>query len=239
MNITEEMVGTLRKGTSYSVPPREIVVDPSKNPRIDYGSGEEWEAFKEAIRDYGVQQNIKVSYNEETKKFELVHGFRRMRAVNEILDELQEGESIETLKFVNVDIVEDNQEDALIGHFILNSGKALNDVEMGEALNHLKVLTHESNISELARRVGLSYQKVNNLLTFAAGASAQIKKSVLSGETAFTSGVAMVKKTKGNIKDQNRMLKEAREAVNSDGKVKIKSTSIQGLVVGRDRKSVV
>lgn len=216
--MNKEMLAGVERGIKYAINPIDIIADKDLNPRLDYGSPEDWESFKNSIKDYGVQQNIKVYYDEPTKTYHLVHGFRRMEAVKQIL---ADDPTLEILQLVNVDIVEKNDENALIGHFILNSGKPLNDVEMGDALLKFKKLTHENNIAEIARRIGLPYAKVNTLLGFAEKAGVKVKKAVISGEMSFSDAKTLVKKNKG-IKDQAIVMEAAKQQALESGSKKIK-----------------
>jgi hypothetical protein len=218
MKVTNEMLKNVKKGQSYSIAPSEILVDRELNPRSEYGEGDDWTSFKESIKDRGIEQNLKAYFDADKKEFHLVHGFRRMKAVQELI---AEGHDIPLVPF---DIVENNKEDAIIGHFVLNSGKPLTDAEMAEGLKRLKTHSGEENVAELARKVGIPYQKAHNLLNFAVSAGAQLKKAVASGEISFS--VANKIAHAGNITEQNRLLKEGKEKSSTAGKSKVRTQHI-------------
>lgn len=215
----------IKKTVGYQIDPTLIMIDDELNPRIDYGDGDDWDSFKESIRDYGLQQNIKVYYNEDDGKFHLVHGFRRMKAIMELLAE-DTDQIKEKLELIGVDIVENNKEEAIISHFTLNSGKPLTDAEMAEGVLRLKKFGGITKVAELARKVGLPYQKVNMLLTFAEMASSQVKKAVNTGEMAFTTAVNGIINKSGSITEQNTLLKEAKTRAKESGKTKVRISSI-------------
>lgn len=241
MKITKEMLAMadIKKGQSYSINPAEIVVDKELNPRLDYGDkdssgneSDEWISFKNSIKDNGIQQHLKVYFDEGTKSFHLVHGFRRMKALQELLDS---GDAdLHEIEYVGIDIVEDNKENAIIGHFLLNSGKSLNDVEMAEGLKRLKAQSGEDNVAELARKIGLPYQKVHNLLMFAENAGEQLKKAVVKNDISFNAAKSIINKTKG-VRDQVRLLKETKDNAEKTGK-KITAAKIDETRVNLETK---
>jgi len=219
MKITKNMLEGVKKGNSYSINPSDIVVDAEMNPRQEYGNGDDWDSFKKSIMDLGIQQNLKVYFDETNNKYHLAHGFRRMKAVQELA---QEGHVIE---LIPVDIVENDKEAAIIGHFVLNSGKALTDPEMAEGLRRLKMYSGVENVSELARKAGISTQKGYTLLNFAENAGSQVKKALANGEIAFSVANSIIHNS-GSISEQNKLLKEGKEKAKTEGKEKIRTQHI-------------
>ena len=88
----------VKRGDAYSANPLEIVVNFEDNPRVDYG-GELFEDLKRQIAQNGVEVPLKVFVNNEGK-LELGHGFRRMRAVMELI---AEGHMITSVPFEKID----------------------------------------------------------------------------------------------------------------------------------------
>jgi hypothetical protein len=195
----------------YTINPKDIVVIFDENERTDYG--EDFEQFKDNIKTNGVLQNIKC-YMQEDGQWHLAHGFRRMKAVLELHDD---GHIIERISF---DPITKNEEQILVEHFILNSGKNLTDVEAAKALKKLKVLMCTNNINDIAKRVSLPYQKVFTLLQFEENAGTAIKNSVIEGEMKFTVATTIVKEN-NSITKQNEALENARNEAKKDGKKNI------------------
>ena len=217
--ITPAGLGATKSKTAYTVDPRVIKIDDKLNPRMDYGTPEDWIEFKNSIREKGVQQNLKVFIDQQTQEFHLYHGFRRMKAVLELIEE---GVNIETVPF---DEVSPNEEEAIVDHFVLNNGKPLNDVEMAEGLHKLKVLSGDASLAEISKRIGLDYQKAHNLYFFAEHAGTQLKKQVVGDAMSFSTAFNIAKTAK-SVTEQNKMIKEGVIKAKKEGKDKIRGKHI-------------
>lgn len=202
----------------YTINPKNIIVIWEENERDDYGTPEDFEAFKENIKQNGVLQNIKC-FIDENGDWHLDHGFRRMKAILELADE---GHVIEKVSF---DPVTKNEEETLVRHFTLNSGKNLTDLEAAKALKKLQILMCTDNINDVAKRVSLPYVKVYNLIKFESEAGSAIKNAVGEGEMKFTVAQNIVKHNK-SVKDQIDTLEKSRENAKEAGKKTITSKHV-------------
>ena len=78
---------TIQRKNAYQMNPLNITVNPTENPRKDYG---EFESLKASIKENGLQYPVsvhEVRENGKTVKVILTHGFRRMKAINELIAE--------------------------------------------------------------------------------------------------------------------------------------------------------
>ena len=197
---------SITRGNTYAIDPREIVADFDKhvdkggNPRKNYGTPEEWAELKESIKVQGVLQNIKI-YVGADNKYHLRHGYRRLKAVLELIEEGHD------FKKISFDIVSNNEEQALVDHLVLNTGKPLNDLEKAETIMQLSVLTGINDATELAKKTFMSYQKVSQLMKFMGLASHKLKTGVANKKISFSTALNLAVKASG-IREQNALLTE-------------------------------
>lgn len=227
--------GVKRRATGFWINPLEIQVNfddksTHANPRKEYGEkgtfnrkGElipgEWDLFKASIRSAGnLEQNIKI-YKGSDDKFHLRHGFRRMKAVLELIEE---GFPI---THVPVDVVEDNNIEAMKDHFRMNNGKPLNDVELADGLRRYGKLRGEKNVRILADELNMDYVKATQLMKFIKNVHPNIVKSVNSGEMTFTMAKNIVN-TATNTEEQLEMLEAGREEMKKSNGKKIRIYNI-------------
>lgn len=215
-NIKEMIIGE-----TYTIDPRDIIVIEDENPRKKYGEGQDWDAFKDSIRNDGLHQHIKLTYDEKTGKLKLAHGFRRMRAINQIVSEdgITENSKLKSIKF---ELVSNNPKEIQALHFKMNSGLEMTDLEKAKGLKKLENMTGETNIAELARMTDMPYQKVFVLLDFIKKSGIMLQNAIEDGRISFTSAYQDIVKRSGSVTEQNQILKDSIEKVQKNGKTKLK-----------------
>lgn len=196
---------------SYVIDPRKIIVEHRENVRVDYGDEEgEMAELKASIKEHGVKLPVIVVATNEG--FKLSHGFRRMKAVMELI---AEGVPIER---VPVKQRTNNSEEILIDHFVLNTGKKMSDLEVGDCLNRLSVLMGRDDFKEISKRTGVDYQKAVRLINFIRQAGTQIKASVAEKKMAISTAQSLIAGT-ASVSEQNTILAKA-EKKSKGGKIK-------------------
>lgn len=190
----------------YRMDPRNIIVDEKTNPRTDYGTDEEWAQHVGSIRKFGVRQAIQVYARKDKEgsiQVHLAQGFRRMRAVLQII-----AESPNALQQVPVEWVDGNKEAMLIEHVTLNGGKPLRDIEMVDIIAKLKNWGYSPE--RIAEELSLKETKVAYLLNFGKAASEKLKNAVLLNKVGMTAAVQLVKRHK-DTEVQNKKLQTVLE----------------------------
>lgn len=203
MNLKNSKIATRKD--AYSIDPRKINVNHEDNPRNDYGDEEEFGEFKESIRIYGLLQPVAVYIDPNEGTAHLAHGFRRMKAILELIEEGVNFESIPVIQ------VENNEETVLIQHFVMNTGKKLSDLELGDTLLKLSILMGEENYAEISRRTGINALKVSELIKFAKKASSKLKLMVREKKLTLKNAKSLA--TAKDIRGQNEALAEAEAKV--------------------------
>jgi len=196
----------------FKINPKNIIINWNDNPRNDYGTKEDFQDFKNSIKSEGIKSPIYLTKVGED--YVLTHGFRRMRATLELISE---GVDIKEVPFLKV---KNNKEQILFDHMTLNSGKALTDLEKSETLLQLKKYGYEP--TELAKKTGIAYQKVINLLKFCEEATKEVKEAVRTGRASMTAGIEVVRQSRGDFEKQIEIIKSTNNIV---GKVKVKNVS--------------
>lgn len=220
---------TVKRGNKFSIDPRLIVVDFNKsvtdggNPRkLDsYGTPEEWSELKESILNEGILQNIKLYIDADGNKC-LSHGYRRLKAVLELIEE---GHNIESVPF---DLVSNNEEKRIVDHLVLNTGTPLTDLEKAEAIRQLSVLTGKTSPADLHKLTYIPAQKISVLMNFISLATTQVKDKLASKKISFDTANKLATKSK-NTREQNALLKQGETAMKEAGDSKIMKRHISGL----------
>ena len=126
------------------ISPAKILIDEKRNPRQDYGDiGELVNQIK------AVGRIIEPLLVRESKDgFDLIHGFRRMRAWAKLVDDKF------SLPTVPVEILQGelSEEDELLLHFIQNDGKNLTPMEQGSLFSVLKKMGW--SVKDISEKVG-------------------------------------------------------------------------------------
>ena len=206
------------RNDSYTINPLIVKVDWEANPRKDYGSDEEFAELMNSIKTEGVKMPI-TGYVSSEGEVILTHGFRRMKAVLELINS---GFEITGIPFR---VGTANQESILLEHLVLNSGKPLTDIETSETLLTLMKLSGKEDYSALAKRVGMNYQKVYRLVNFAKNASSQVKDMVANNTMSITAAIDLVNSSE-SIAQQNETATQLKTQADSTGSKKIKAKSV-------------
>jgi len=220
INLKNTAIAT--RSDAYSVDPRDINVNHQANPRQDYGDAEEFNELKESIKLNGLMQPVAIYIDQKDGRLHLAHGFRRMKAILELITEGVNFEKIRVFEVPN------NEESILIQHFVMNTGKKLSDLELGDTLNKLTTYMGKDNFAEVGRRTGIKYEKVVKLINFARKSSTKIKDAVKAKELSLTTAVSMVNAL-DSVPEQNQALEEAKDHVAKTGGKKIKPENIKVL----------
>ena len=205
----------VKRGDLYTMNPLDIKVVWKDNPRFDYGTDEEWNELKNSIKNEGVKNPVQVYVDKRTKEIYLAQGYRRMKAVLELLNE---GVDLTSIK---VEQIEFNEEAILQNHYTQNNtGKPLSDLEMSELLSRVKKLSGGTP-QEIAKRFGMDAQKVTKLINYVSEASSLNKKMVRQKEISLANAMAVAKQANG-IREQNAILNKAAQEMKKSGAKKIK-----------------
>ncbi len=154
-----ETINPNKKKDLHLIDPRSIIVDFSTNPRVYYGTPEEQKKLKESIRVNGVKDPLLVTNTKEGPV--LNHGFCRMKAVLELLEEgvdIAYVPAIATARGYN-------EEQALLDHVILNSGRPLTPME--KAGLYKKLINLQWTQKQIAEATGETQGAISNILKLA------------------------------------------------------------------------
>jgi ParB family chromosome partitioning protein len=197
----------------YTIPPSMIYIE---NPNVrDAYPEQEYQNLKESIRINGVIEPIHV--RKTPKGYALTHGFNRMRAVWELIEE---GVQIVGVKAISSKL---STEEELVRHITLNSGVPLTKFEISKVLIQLQGFGWKNK--DISAKLGYSEQEVSNLLTFQNQASMELKNAVKDGLIDINPALSLIRETE-NTKEQNVVLEKAKAKVKSENRTKIKSTDV-------------
>lgn len=220
MKMTDEQIAKAlqerqpRTGDVFLIPPSLIYIE-TPNVRETY-SEEKFQIMKESIKVNGVLDPIHVK---KTKKgFAISHGFNRMRAVWELIEEGCEIVGVKSLMSTKI-----SEEEELFRHITLNSGEPLTKFEISKILIQLQVYGWKNK--DMAHKLGYSEQEISNLITFQSQASMEVKNAVKEGVMDINPAIALVRETE-STQQQNEVLAKAKEKVKSENRTKIKSTDV-------------
>ena len=196
------------RGNSYHISIKDIDVDFDKNvdeggnPRTDYGTPEEQAAFKDDIRENGINEQVFLYVDPKTERWTLHHGYRRIKAAKELYSE--EGVEVK-VPFIEVS---SNEEQRLIDHFRLNNHKNLSQLEKAENLKRLMAISQVTTIAKLATMVKLPYNEVFGLVDFIKGAGSPVKTKLRENKVSYDVAQKIVKSSDGDVTKQNELLEE-------------------------------
>jgi ParB-like chromosome segregation protein Spo0J len=213
--ITARNSGIAKRHDIYKINPLDVVIDYPENLREEgnyFDNDTEWEEFKNSIAEKGVLQPIELYVNQETGKFHVAHGFRRMTAVVELINE---GRKID---FIPFNEVADNQEERLIRHYILNNGRNLTPYEMAVGFMKLKAMGY--GMSEISKKTSIDYNRVNYLVNFMENASHKLKEAVKTGTISLHTARKIVE-VSVNQQEQNENLEVAYENASIESQASI------------------
>lgn len=199
----------VRRTDLYSIPPHLIFID-NENVRVGYPE-EKFQVLKENIRQNGVLEPVHVRKVDD--KYALTHGFNRMRAVWELVEE---GCEIISVKAITSKMTE---EEELLQHITLNSGEPLTPYEISQIFIKLKNFGWKNK--DIANKVGYTEQQVSSLIKFQSEAGMELKNEVKEGNISITNAVKLVRQT-NSVTEQNSKIAEVRESNSGNRKIKAK-----------------
>lgn len=205
---------TAKRTDIWNIPPSLIVIV-NKNVRENYPE-EDYQRLKNNIHENGIKEPIHVRKLKDGT-YALSHGFNRMRAVWELIEE---GCEIQYVKATSAIL---NEEEELLEHITLNSGVPLTKYEVSKVL--IKLKAYGWNNKKLSEKTGYSEVEVSKLLNFQQNASTEVKESVAKGEIDINPAMALVKES-DSITKQNETLRVGREKASLNGKIKIKGNEV-------------
>lgn len=204
------MTGIVSRQDAFSIDPRIIIVDEETNPRKDYGDDEEWQEHVDSIRSEGVREAVQVYARDDKsgiRTFYLAQGFRRMRAVMQII-----AENPEAIKTVPVTITEGNRERTLLDHLTLNTGKKFTEYENSLVVKQLVAWGYDAK--DIAGMTKFSEVKVRRFIDLHSGASQMVINAIENKQLSVTTGLELVKNTPDTV-EQNKKLSKAKESAQS------------------------
>jgi hypothetical protein len=209
-NVTKTSLRTasdVRRDDAFWIDPKLIVVNEGENPRVRYSRNEEeWEDFKATIAHHGVRQAIQVyvkrgeGEDKNTLTYHLAQGFRRMRAVRELL---AEDPNHPNLKQVPFEKVEYNREKILADHLSLNNGLGLTDMEKTRIVEQMRNWGYKTE--DIMVATGLKADKIKQLTEFARKASKKLRQLVENGDISMTKALAFARKNTDQVKQTQKL----------------------------------
>lgn len=194
-----------RRSDLTKIDPRAIVVDYNKNERGVYKGIEE---LKESIKVNGVKQPIQ-GYRDKNGHIILTFGFRRMTAVNQLLDE---GYDIAYVPII-LEPRKYTEEQRLIDRFIENDDEPFTPLEEGELFLQLENFGY--NQSEIAQKTGKNQASISNKLMLAK--APKDFKNKINEEKVSSSAVLEVLRETDNEDEQREMLEKGLEKAENEG----------------------
>lgn len=190
-------VNKTKKKDIFMVDPRSIIFNAEENPRKFYGTPAEKKELRESIRTNGVEVPLKIMNTPEGPK--LIHGFRRMDAVMSLI---AEGVDI---KYVKCEPVGRgySEEDALLDHIVLNSGRPLTPMEQAGIFKAL--INLEWTQVQIAERTGMTQSNVSNILKLA-DLPMKVQNMINNGQVSSTMVLSLLKTCGGDHKKLEAIL---------------------------------
>jgi ParB/RepB/Spo0J family partition protein len=206
---------TIKRKDLMMVSPSTIIIDKTENLRDSNGYGD-IETLMKQILEYGVMQPIKVQRIPKTDSFKLIHGFRRMSAVNMAIERNLANDKI---AFIPVILTESkyDQTNAIIDHFILNDGKALEPLE--EATGVRKLMEIGMTPKEIAGRLHKTVAHVSNMKQLDK-ISPSIKELIKQRRISSTMALNIARENKDEVK-QFEVINQSIFVAKSKGKNKV------------------
>jgi len=221
-----------KKTDLLNIDPRAVIFDHSENPRTDYG---DLESLKESIKENGVRTAIKIKSNGKDSLgqpiYKLIHGFRRLTAVMELI---ADGHEIARIPAVAV-AKGYSESDAIMDHFTENSGKALNALEQAEVFDRLLKFGWEQ--AEIARKCAVSPSYVSQLMKLAV-APKSIKETVRKNQISATLVVKLLTRHKEDYNKVNTEIKQALTKLEGKKSGKVTEKTVTVARVSKYRKMI-
>ena len=183
----------------YSVNPADIIIEENYNCRKDYGRGDDWQEFKESIRQVGVITPIHVEKTEDGRIL-LRRGHRRMKAIGELT---KAGTVISSVPVTFTKPGDDRISILIESHFHSNNAKPLTHFEEARFFDGL-IKNEGMNQKEVALRCGVSMATISQRLKLLKLAET-VEDAVISGSITQTDALKIALK----LSDTERMKRKA------------------------------
>lgn len=197
MNISTEELNKTTKSDLLKIDPRAIIVNHEENPRKDYGDLEE---LKNSIKENGVRDAVKIKNTKDG--IVLVHGFRRMTAVLQLI---KEGFEVPRIPATAVSKGYSEQ-DSLVDHILCNSGKPLTLLE--EALTYKSLIELGYTQTEISKKIGKTQASVSNTLKLAE-LSKKIQNVIIKGKISSSLALEIAKSCDWDMQKTEEKLEKA------------------------------
>lgn len=223
-----------RLGNTYKLTPSSIKINWQDNTRVDYG---DIDSIKDFITKNGTDKlsPIKVRKIHGKHEYILCHGYRRMKAITELIN---------TGKNINyvIAIVVTNKytdEDALIDHITENAGKSLNALEQADTFFRLKQAGKTQ--AQIAKSIGKTSVYVSNMLKLAK-ASDEVKSVIRDGFISTSLVLLIMNKHKENaenviMNEVTKMLDKATNPNSDGGDEKVTSGNVKDKTIRISRNA--
>jgi ParB family chromosome partitioning protein len=197
------------------IDPRQIVVNTDENPRVDYG---DMKALEASIEINGVKDPIKVQKGKDG--IVLIHGFRRMTAVNNLL-----ARGVEVARVPCIAVARGyNKDDALFDHFIENSGKNLTPLEEAHLFKSLN--DRGFSQAEIAKKIGKTQGAVSHTMRLTQ-TTKKVQNLINEGVVAATLVQKVIKECDGDQEMVERKLISAVESLEGTKKNKVTESVVK------------
>lgn len=208
----------------FAVNPYFVEIEPGFNCR-DYSQkdNQEWvERLSYMIEAEGVQEPITLFQRKDKPGiYFLADGECRLRAT---MMALERGAPIKTIP-AKLEKRLTSDAERIFAQWRRNSGKNFTAMEMASAFK--RCLDYGYDTSEIAKRAGLSVQRVDQILDFDAEASTGIKDAVAQGQISVSLATTIVNQTKSAM-EAEKAVKKAVAVAQSKGKTKATAKDVAG-----------
>lgn len=202
------------KSDIIKVDPRLIIPDFDFNIRNDYGDLEE---LKASIAVNGVKKPLQG--RREGNYFKITDGFRRTKAVQELLEE---GTDVARVP-ITLEGRGYNDEKRIFDMFISNSGKPLTPLEEGHGF--LKLQNFGYSQTEIAAKLGKNESHVSNMISLA-NSPKHIQNELTQGTISASTAVQILRKT-DDENEQKEMVEEGKATASKKGKKKVAGKDVE------------
>ena len=204
----------------YRLAPEKINVKEGWNSRFADFDPEDADdiALAHSIAVNGVKQPVAI-YMEDGLAY-LSDGNRRLGAVKYVLDPdngIEVTADLSTMA-VLVEPKEGTDADRVFSQVVRNQGKPFTGLEQATVFSKLMGLGWTEE--EVANKVGVTVQRVRDLLELNKKAPAKVKKMIHNGEISATLAITTIKKAKGDGKKAGELLDSAVGKAKAEGKKK-------------------
>lgn len=212
------------------VDPRSILIEDT-NLRKDYG---DIDGLMATIVSNGLQQPVKVQRIKGTETYRLVHGFRRMTAINKAINK---GLDTSKIQLIPIMLIENNYDEIaeIVDHFIMNSGLPLTPIEEADGI---KLLTDKGlTPKQISERIGKTQAHVSNSLKLA-NADEKVKNFIREGKINATTVLGIIRENE-NIAIQVKIIEDSLKKAEESGKTKVTGKTLTGSNSTKTTKTIL